>query len=404
MPTTVPAGSPLARKIFSAALFAKVVTAPNIVKTLTGPAPKQSDAEAKLKGQTSPDMPIVRVTDLQTGAGDTVSVDCFDVINGKPIMGDRNAEGRGAALSSSSMDVKIDNSTFVVDAGGKMAQKRTLHALRGIAMAELGGYFPRLDAQRAIVHLAGARGSMTGKDWVVPTVASVGQAEFDEIMVNTVRAPTFNRHYVINAASFTQGGARLSAIASTDLWTLAHVDELALILTDTNMPMQPIRIADDPAADDDPIKGLLLLTERQWAQIKTSAAYQTAMQNAWARKSYGTKHPLFSGEPIMWNGILIRKMPKFTVRLQAGEAVPHITAANRYTATETNVTVNAGIGAGFAVERALLLGQRGLRYRFRDHDVRSPRYSVHGGWEIPGPHTHISGSIGGTHNAYLLSR
>lgn len=361
MQTQIPAGSALAKKVFGAALFAKVVAAPSLLKSLTGNAPKQSDAEAKLKGQTAPDMPVVRVTDLSKSAGDTVSVDAFDTISGKPIMGDRNAEGRGEGMSSSSMDISINNTTKVVDAGGKMAQQRTIHQLRGLAMAQLQGYFPRLDTQKAMVHLAGARGSQTGKDWVVPLASD---ADFADIMVNTVKAPTYNRHLVVNGSGFTEGGAQLASIASTDDLTLAHIDELAIRLSDHNMGLQPVKISDDPAADDDPIKGLLLLTERQWAQIKADSNYQTAVQQAWSRKSYGTKHPLFSGEPIMWNGILMRKLPKFAIRFAASEAVAHITAANRYSATETNVTVNAGLTAGYAVERGMLLGAQALAYVF----------------------------------------
>ena len=361
MQTQIPAGSPLARKVFGAALFAKTVAFAGMVKNLTGNAPKQSDAEAKLKGQTVPDMPIVRVTDLAKSAGDSVSVDAFDTISGKPIMGDRNAEGRGEALSSSSMDIRIDNTTKSVDAGGKMSQQRTLHSLRGIAMSQLVGYFGRLDNQKALVHMAGTRGTQTGKDWVVPLSSD---ADFADIMVNTVKAPTYNRHLVVNGTGFTAGGAQLASIASTDLWTLNHVDELAVLLSDHNFGLQPVRLNDDPAADDDPIKGVLYLTERQWAQIKTSSAFQTAVQQAWARKSYGTKHPLFSGEPIMWNGILIRKQNKFAIRHIQSDTTKIVTAANRYTATETDVTVNAGLTAGYAVERSILLGAQALAYVF----------------------------------------
>lgn len=361
MQTQIPAGSPLARKVFGAALFAKTVAFAGMVKNLTGNAPKQSDAEAKLKGQTVPDMPIVRVTDLTKSAGDSVSVDAFDTISGKPIMGDRNAEGRGEALSSSSMDIRIDNTTKSVDAGGKMSQQRTLHSLRGIAMSQLVGYFGRLDNQKALVHMAGTRGTQTGKDWVVPLSSD---ADFADIMVNTVKAPTYNRHLVVNGTGFTAGGAQLASIASTDLWTLNHVDELAVLLSDHNFGLQPVRLNDDPAADDDPIKGVLYLTERQWAQIKTSSAFQTAVQQAWARKSYGTKHPLFSGEPIMWNGILIRKQNKFAIRHIQSDTTKIVTVANRYTATETDVTVNAGLTAGYAVERSILLGAQALAYVF----------------------------------------
>lgn len=361
--TNIPAGSALARKVYGAALFARVIQAPQLLTNITGPAPKQSDAEAKLKGQTSKDMPVVRVTDLSKTAGETISVDCFDTISGKPLMGDVNAEGKGEKLSSSSMDIKIDLTTKVVDAGGKMSQQRTLHNLRGIAMANLAGYFPRLQNQAAIVHLAGARGSMTGKDWVLPLASD---ADFADIVVNTVKAPTYNRHYVIDATNgLTQGGANLGAIEAADIWTLDRLDELSLLCDDMEHPLQPVKISDDPAANDEPIKGILYLTPRQWNQLKTNAGgssnnWRTFLQNAWNRKSYGSKHPLFSGEPGMWNGILVRVLPRHVVRFAIGETTKVVTAANRYTATETDQAVNGSLTAGYGVERALLLGAQAL--------------------------------------------
>lgn len=356
--TQVPSGSAMARKEYSVAVFAKTLIAPSFDNNLTGPAPKQSDAEAKLRNQTSPDMPIVRAMDMTKGTGDAVSVDAFDLTTGKPIMGDRNAEGRGAKMTSSSMDIKLDNSTFVVDAGGKMAQQRTKNNLRTLAMAQLKGYFPRLFSQAAVVHLSGARGTLTRREWPIPLATDV---DYADILVNSVKAPTYNRHLVVNAGSFTEGGAQLGSIVSTDDLTLAHVDELSLRLADHLMPMQPIKISDDPAADDEPIKGVLYLTERQWAQIKADSSYQTALQNAWSRKSYGTKHPLFSGEPIMWNGILMRKLPSgIGVRFAIGETTKIVTAANRYAATETDQAVNGSLSAGYAVERGILLGAQAL--------------------------------------------
>jgi N4-gp56 family major capsid protein len=359
--TSIPAGSPLARKIFGAALFARTIQAPNWLNNLTGPAPKQSDAEAKLKGQTSKDMPVIRVTDLSKTSGETISIDAFDTTGGKPIMGDANAEGKGEKLSSSSMDISINQTTKVVDAGGRMAQQRTLHDLRGIAMANLAGYFPRFHNQLALCHMAGARGTMTGKDWVLPLQSD---PDFSSIAVNAIKAPTYNRHYVIDSTNLIQGGAQLAAIDSTDIWTLGHVDALSLMLDDMEVPLQPVKLADDPAANDEPIKAVLFLTPRQWAQIKNSTAstnnWRTFLQNAWNRKSYGTKHPLFSGEPGMWNGILVRVLPRYTIRFSASDTTKHITAANRYTATETDVTINAALGAGYAVERAILLGAQAL--------------------------------------------
>jgi len=364
--TNIPAGSPLARKVYGAALFAKVVESSSFLKTLTGPAPKQSAAEAKLKGQTSADMSIVRVTDLTKSAGETVSVDAFDTVTGKPIMGDRNAEGKGVAMSSSSQDIRIDNATFVVDAGGKMAQQRTVHQLRGIAMAQQQGYWPRLHTQQAIVHLAGARGSQVGKDWILPLGAD---PDFNDIMINTIKPPTYNRHLVLDGTTFVEGGQQLGSIDTADTWTLQHISELSTILSDHTMGLQPVKVADDPAADDEPIKGLLYLTERQWKQIKMAASgtngvsFATATQNAWQRKSYGSKHPLFSGECIMWDGILIRKLPKFVVRFYPGDLIPYVAAANRYTVEQTtsNATIPT-LTANHCVERALLLGAQALGY------------------------------------------
>lgn len=363
--TQIPAGSALARKAFGVALFARTISAPGFAKNLTGEAPQQAAAEAKLKLQTVADMPFVRVTDLSKSQGDAVSVDLIDTVTGKPIMGDRNAEGMGDQLATSSMDIKIDLTTKVVDAGGKMAQQRTVHKLRGLAMAQLAGYFPRLKDQLSIVHLAGSRGTMTGKDWVVPVSTDV---DYGDIMINPVLAPTYNRHYVVDTSSagnLVQGGQQLGAIDSTDLWTLDHVDALSVLLDDMDFPIQPVKFPDDPAANDDPIKGILFLTPRQWNQLKTNASgainnWRTMLQNAWARKTYGTKHPLFSGEPGMWNGILIRQMPRWSVRHMPGDSTNIITAANQYTATESAQVVNGALTAGFAVDRALLVGAQAL--------------------------------------------
>jgi hypothetical protein len=70
------------------------------------------------------------------------------------------------------------------------------------------------------------------------------------------------------------------------------------------------------------------------------------------------KHPLFAGGPLLWNGILVKKMAQ-GVRFSAGAAVNYVSAANRYTATESQVTV-AAIGAGYQISRSLLLSAQAL--------------------------------------------
>lgn len=359
--TSVPAGSGLALTQQSVALSAQLIRAPGNLSALTGPAPKQADAEATLKLQTDPGMPFVRITDLATDPkGDKVTVDAFNVVGGKPIMGDRNAEGQGNALSSSSFNVLIDLATFNVDAGGKMSRQRTRHELRRIAKAAVLAYFPRFIWQRAIVHLAGARGSQTGSSWDVPVSTD---ADFADIMVNTVKAPTYNRHYVVNGTSLTQGGAQLASIATTDDWTLANLDALAYRLDDMETKIPPPRMTGDAMAYDSPLKGILMMPPGAYNQLITDVSSSTSNLRAFQaaveqRQRYAKDSSVFMGEVGIWRGILVKKM-EHTIKLAAGASVAHVTAANKLTATETNVTV-AALGGTHHVERSILLGAQSL--------------------------------------------
>lgn len=356
--TTVVRGDALARKLFSVALFAQTIKKPSFSNQLTGDAPKQADAESKLKMQTVPDMPFVRVTDLSKTAGDTVSVDMFGLVGGKPLVGDINAEGRGEKMTATSMDIAIDNLTKVVDAGGKMAQQRTVHNLRSLAMAQLVSYFTRLDDQLSLVHAAGARGFHQGADWVVPLAAD---ADFASICVNTVKAPTYNRHFVASGTGLVKGGQQLGSIATTDVFKLEHLDGFRTILDEMDFPLQPVRIADDPAAQDEPM-WVMYVSPRQYSQILTNtsgATLRSFQQYAWNRASYGSKHPLFKGEVGMWNGILVKKLAR-PIRFTTGTSAKIITSANAATATESDQSIAGAITSSYAVDRGILFGAQAL--------------------------------------------
>lgn len=356
--TAVLKGDALARKLYSVALFAQTQRLPGFGRQLTGPTADAGQAISKIKGQSVPDMPIVRVTDLTKTAGDTVSVDMFGVIGGKPIVGDQIAEGRGEKLSSSSMDISINLMTKVVDAGGKMTQQRTLQDLRNIAMAQMTNYFARLDDQTSLVHLAGARGFQSQNDWVVPLQSD---ADFSDIVVNTVKAPTYNRHFVASGANLVKGGQQLGSIATTDILSLSHIDALRTYIDELEYPLQPVRIADDPAAADDPM-WVMFVTPRQYSSLLTasgSTAIRSFQQNAWNRASYGSKHPLFRGEVGMWNGILVKKLNR-AIRFTTGTSVNIITSANAVTATESSQAIAGAITSSYAVDRAIVLGAQAL--------------------------------------------
>jgi hypothetical protein len=287
-------------------------------------------------------------------------VDAFNVTGGKPIMGDRNAEGRGKKLSSSSFSCKIDLATHNVDAGGKMSRQRTRHDLRRIAKAEVAGYFPRLIWQRCMTHLAGMRGSQTGISWDLPLSTD---ADFADIMVNTVKAPTYNRHLVVNAGSLTRGGLQTGSLATTDVWKLSVLDNLAFFLDAAETRLPPPRMIDDKMAYDSPLKGILLMPPGAYNALITDISSSTSNLRAYQaaameRAKYSGNHPIFMGEAGIWRGVLVKKIDH-TMFLAGGAAYNYIAVANRLTETETGGTV-AALSASFQMERSILLGAQAL--------------------------------------------
>ncbi len=353
--TNVASGSSIAIKYYSAALFANTLKGASAMENLVGPV-EPSVAMEKIAGQTLPGMPLVRIDNLMKNAGDIVSLDLVDTVSGEPLMGDVNREGRGSTLSFSSMDIKIDLASKVIDAGGSMSHQRTRYNLREIALAQLSGYFPRLDTQESLVHLAGARGSQIGTDWTIPLQSA---ANFASVMVNPVKAPTFNRHFVVNGANLTQGGQQLGSIVSTDVLKITHLDNLRKRLDDMDQPLQSVRLAGDRAAQTSKM-WVFLATPNQYSLLLTEGSLRAFQQNAVNRAAYlDSRHPLFAGEVGMWNGILVIKNER-AIRFQPGETTKIIASGNAATATETDQAINGALTSGYAVERGLLLGAQAL--------------------------------------------
>jgi N4-gp56 family major capsid protein len=347
--TVIPAGHPLARKLYSVAAFAAAQRAPSFSKNLVGSAPKQSDAERRLRGQTSPDYPIVRVTDLSKGGGDKISVDIYNAIGGKPTMGDKKLAGNMSNLSFGSMEISINQVRKGVDPGGRMTQQRTVHNLRTIGVANLAGWWGKYTDQTTLVHLAGARGFQPGADWVVPLESD---ADFAEIMVNPVLPPSPGRRF------FAGDATSVANLDSTDYLKLKDIDKLRASLDEMAFPLAPIKLPDDPAADDEPLY-CLFVTPRQWYWLMVSTDpqnWRTFLANAHQRGSW-SKHPLFRGTGGMWNGILIKKMRR-CVRFPAGSTVREYAAGG---VSISNAT------AAVDTDRAILLGAQALGWVYGRH-------------------------------------
>lgn len=351
MPTSIPTGSALAKKVFSVGLFSKVAVAPGLMNLLAGEMPKDGSFGAKAKGQTSPDYPLVKCGDLSKGAGEEVSIDLFNILSGKPVMGDKKMAGKLMGLTNSTMTLKINQTRAGADGGGRMQQQRTEHDLRMIAMAGLQGYMTRLEDQVTLVHLAGSRGSQTHADWIVPLAAD---ADMAEILVNPIKAPTKNRVYYAGAATSP------ATIATTDALTLQDVSRIVSQVRESSAPLAQIKVKGDERVWDNPL-WLMLVTERQWLYMKarvSQTAWNQALRDAFERKAPGVKHPLFDAyETLLWDGVLIKRIGRYAIRFNAGDAVTIDTGGtDGGTYTESTSTVSANI----TVDRAILLGSQAL--------------------------------------------
>lgn len=378
--TNVPSGSSIAIKHYSAALFANTLRGTSAMENLMG-AVNPSAAMEKVAGQTEAGFPIVRIDNLMKSPGDVVSLDLIDTVSGEPLMGDVNREGKGSTLSFSSQEIRIDLASKVIDAGGSMSQQRTKHNLREIALAQLSGYFPRLDTQESLVHLAGARGAQMGTDWTIPFQKgvrglTVDAPNFASIMVNPVKAPTYNRHFVVSGANLVQGGQQLGAITSADQLKLVHIDMLRKRIDDMDQPIQSVKLTGDRAAQTSKM-WVFLATPNQYSILLTEGSLRAFQQNAINRASYfDTRHPLLAGEVGMWNGILVIKNER-AVRFMPGDTTRIVTEANAATATETDQQINPALTAGYAVERGLLLGAQALGVAYGKTKVSGMQY----GWK-----------------------
>ncbi len=332
-------------KLMQVALFTAANRNRSFVNILTDQAaPTVALPDKPGVEQSSYMAPVVRITDLQANAGQSVDMQIVHQLSKKPTMGDKVIEGRGENLSFSDYSLGIDQGRHIVDAGGKMSQQRYKHNLNKTSRTLLGTYFNNLQDQLATVHLAGARGDFIADDTIVPLATD---PEFAEILVNDVLPPTHDRQF------FAGDATTFGNLDAADLFSLAAVDNLSLYLDEMAHPLQPVRLSADALMNEDPYF-VLFVTPRQWNDWYTSTSgkdWQAMLAQA-VNRSKGFDHPLFKGEVAMWRRILVRKYIGTPIRFFTGSTVN--VSNNDTTATVAQVTAPTNI------DRALLLGGQAL--------------------------------------------
>lgn len=346
-------GDPQAMVEQAVGLFATHTQRNTTMNRLTGKMPKgTAGAEATLRKQTTQHMPIVRCQDLGKSRGDEVTFHLLNPVGGYPIMGSEYAEGRGVGMKLSEDKLRVNQARFPIDLGDTMTTIRSPADFRRlgrpVAQAKMDAYVD----QSLLVHMAGARGFQDNIEWAVPTEA---HPDFAKIMVNRVKAPTKNRHFIADGGNgikpFTVNAGEVD-LATTDLFKMDTVDGVRTYLDQVALPPPPVIFEGDAAANDSPLR-VMLVSAAQYNLFAADPNFRQLQASAMARAQQAKGHPLFLGEVGLWNGVLIVKMPK-PIRFYAGDTIRYCAASN--SETESTCTVPAGFGTTHAIDRAILLG------------------------------------------------
>ncbi len=333
-------------------LFATHMNRNSTLNLLSGKMPAgEAGAEATLRKQTTSHMPIVRVQDLGKGKGDEVTFNLLNPVGGYPIMGSAYAEGRGVGMSLSEDKLRVNQARFPIDLGNVMSQIRSPADLRKLGKPLAQSQMDAYCDQSLLVHMAGARGYHDNIEWRVPTDT---HEKFNEIMVNKVKAPTKNRHFFADGGgiSSVRVNAGEAAFATTDMFTMDTVDSMKTFLDEMALPPPIVKFEGDVAAEDSPLR-VWLVSPSQYNKFSTQPGFRAFQGAALVRAGQAKQHPLFLGEVGLWNGFLIRKMPR-PIRFYAGDTIKY--CADFTSETESGIKVPASFGEKFAVDRSIILG------------------------------------------------
>ena len=358
--TVVGAGSPNAQFVQAAGLFAQSMQRNSTLNRMVGTMPKsEGEVSATLRKQTSTDMPIVRSIDLTRGKGDEVEFHFVQPVGAYPIMGSKMAEGKGVGISLDKARVRVNQARFPVDVGDVMTDLRSPVQFRQIGRPIAQSLMDAYQDQSMLVHLAGARGFHDNIEWRVPLAS---HADFAEIAVSEVKAPTKNRHFVADANAikpFTVVSGEVD-LATTDVLDMDVVDSIRTVIESIALPPPAVKIPGDKVAEDSPLR-CLLVSPAQYHSFAQDTNFRQFQANAMARASKAENHPLFLGEVGLWNGVLICKMPK-PIRFYAGDTIRYCAAND--SETESTCLVPSTFSTTHAVDRALLLGGQALAQAF----------------------------------------
>lgn len=215
MPNTIiAAGDAKALKRFGVALLYETAT-----RSFTGRNLMASDGS----------MPILRITDLESGPGDQVTIDLFRQLSGAGREGDVEYKGFEERMTADTGTMLINILFHGVNLGGYMTRKRTKHNLRTIAKRLLATWWSRRLDEMSFVQMSGVRGSETA-NWLLPT-------DYNGFAGNGLAAGTSGRTIMPSGAGGTEGN-----IDSSDVVDIPFLEDISDFLKTTENPLEPLMI------------------------------------------------------------------------------------------------------------------------------------------------------------------
>lgn len=282
-------------------LFAAHMKRNSTISHLIGKMPAgTAGAEATIRQQTTQHMPIVRCQDLGKGQGDEISFHLLNPVGGYPIMGSEYAEGRGIGMKLTEGRLRVNQARFPVDLGNVMTSIRSPADFRRLGRPVAQSLMDRYVDQSLLVHMAGARGYHDNIEWAIPTDS---HAKFADIMVNPVLAPSKNRHFIADGAGIAPFGVTAGEVNldTTDQLKMGVIDAIRTTMDQIALPPPPVRFEGDSAADDEPLR-VLLVSPAQYSAFATDPNFRQFQAAAMARAQQAKMHPPVPGfhRPLEW--------------------------------------------------------------------------------------------------------
>ncbi|WP_213956341.1 N4-gp56 family major capsid protein [Variovorax sp. dw_954] len=275
-------------------------------------------------------LPIQRIDDLESGAGDEVTVDLLMPMNMEPLIGDQVLDGKEQQLKYFTDRIRIDQVRGGADLGSRMTKKRTLRNLRQDAKRVSTDWWKRLQDELYFIYLSGSRGTGGGFVW------SAGNPIFT---VNPLTAPdTMHQMYGGTATS-------KASVTSADTMKLRVIDK-AVAKAETMGGDGSDELSMIPVSVEGGDHYIALMHTFQ-----ADALRQDAGTGGWldiqkaAAAAEGARNPIFTGAMGMYNDVVLHKH-RNVIRF-----------------------ADYGAGANLPAARALFLGSQAALVAYGDNET-----------------------------------